>query len=162
MERIEKLQRDDVFLSLLRQIETAEQDRVFCRHGLPHLLDVARLMWIDVLEHGRDIAKPVVYAAALLHDTGRAAQYRNSALDHDTASLEDCRGILARAGFSADEAQMILQAIAHHGDRITPDAQLPPLSALLRRADGASRPCAFCPAADECYWDAQRRNTVIL
>lgn len=162
MHRIALLQQDETFRSLLRQIETAEADRKFCRHGLTHLLDVARLAWIDVLEHGYDLPKAGVYAAALLHDLGRAAQYAGRAQDHDVAALEDCREILARAGFAPEEIPPILTAIEQHGDKTSPNAQLPLLSAVLRRADGASRPCAFCAAAAECYWTAERRNFTIL
>ncbi len=43
----------------------------YCRHGLEHLLDVARISYIQVLEDGLDYDENVLYAAALLHDIGK-------------------------------------------------------------------------------------------
>ena len=59
----------------LEQIEKWEKERQFCRHGIGHFLDVARLTYIHCLEAGVDVGKDVVYAAALLHDIGRYRQY---------------------------------------------------------------------------------------
>ena len=154
MQRIARLQLDSDFRSLLQQIEDSEHSRIFCRHGLAHLLDVARIAWIEALEQNLLLEKPVVYAAALLHDLGRAL---NQA-DHDTAALDICRKILVRIGFSESETACILQAIIAHGDKHTPDEQLPPLCAVIRRADGLSRPCYACAASEECYWPDARRN----
>lgn len=161
MNRIHALQADERFLALLNQIEEAEKDRIFCRHGLSHLLDTARIAWIDALEKGLSLDKASVYAAALLHDLGRAPEF-GPAADHDTAALEDCRQILSRAGFAPKAAAEILCAVRDHGDKRTPDAMLPPLSAVIRRADGLSRPCWKCAAAEECYWSATRRNGHII
>lgn len=154
MEKIAVLQRDEEFLSLLRRIEESERDRIFCRHGLTHLLDSARIAWIDVLENRLPLDKPVVYAAALLHDLGRA--YGQT--DHSAAALDACRRILLRSGFDSGEAEEILLAIRSHGEKSAPDDELSLLSAVIRRADGRSRPCYACPAAGECYWPDARRN----
>lgn len=161
MNRFEKLQQDPMFVQLLNEIEAAEENRPFCRHGLPHLLDTARIAWIDALENSLPLDKSIVYAAALLHDLGRAPRYAGKG-DHDTAALDDCRDMLSRSGYASDEIAAILAAVAAHGDKHTPDSHLPLLSALLRRADGASRNCWHCPAADECNWTAQRRNNTTL
>lgn len=154
MQRIAQLQQDPDFRSLLQQIEESERDRIFCQHGLAHLLDVARIAWIDTMERHLTLEKPVVYAAALLHDLGRALD----PADHDTAALTICRAILTRCGFDASDIASILQAIAAHGDKHTPPEQLPPLCAVIRRADGLSRPCYACAAAHACYWPDARRN----
>ena len=71
MERIAAIAESELFTRCLAGIEAAEVDRVFCRHGLPHLLDVARIAWILNLERGCGLRRDVVYAAALLHDIGK-------------------------------------------------------------------------------------------
>lgn len=52
MPRVDALMRHPRFACDLARLEELERDRPWCRHGLPHLLDVARIMWIAALEHG--------------------------------------------------------------------------------------------------------------
>ena len=49
MKRINAIMRHPLFVQQLTLLEELEAQRPFCRHDLTHLLDVARLMWIDVL-----------------------------------------------------------------------------------------------------------------
>ena len=65
------------FLFLLESINEYEKDRKFCRHGIKHLLDTARIMYIIKLEDDLPFDKDMIYAAALLHDIGRYEQYKN-------------------------------------------------------------------------------------
>ena len=53
-ERYNRIVRNEEFNRLLDGIETLEADRIYCRHGLEHLLDVARISYIQVLEDGLD------------------------------------------------------------------------------------------------------------
>ena len=41
-ERYNRIVRNEEFNRLLDEIEALEADRIYCRHGLEHLLDVAR------------------------------------------------------------------------------------------------------------------------
>ncbi len=50
MEYVDKLLRETEYLNYVEKLERLEADRVFCRHGLGHLLDTARIAWIRVLE----------------------------------------------------------------------------------------------------------------
>lgn len=50
MERIDKVMNHPVFRDTMEKIEQAEIDRFFCRHGLNHALDVARIFYILLLE----------------------------------------------------------------------------------------------------------------
>lgn len=155
MHRIDNILRHPRFSGLLAQIEACEANRIFCRHGLAHLTDVARIAWIDVLENAYPLQKHTVYAAALLHDLGRAAQYAGLG-NHDTAALAEQEQILRDAGFGAADTTDILAAIAAHGsdsDHL--------LSRVLYRADKLSRPCHSCSAAAECYWPDEKRNRTI-
>lgn len=156
MKRIEHILTDSRFRSLLAQIELAEHDRIFCCHGLNHLTDVARIAWIDVLENSLPLDKPVVYAAALLHDLGRAAEYAGQG-DHNTAAMTQQRALLLTAGFSDADTERILCAIADHRSAV--DSEL--LTRVLKRADRLSRPCHTCPAAADCYWPPEKRNRTI-
>lgn len=156
MERLDSILRHPVFLKEQEAIEALEQDRIFCRHDLAHLLDVARLMTIYALEEGLDIPRDVVYAAALLHDIGRGEQYRTGT-PHDQAGAAMARGILADCGYSPDEQGRIVDAIGSHR-AVQQDA---PLGALLYRADKKSRPCYRCKAAGECNWPMEKRNLTL-
>ena len=93
MPRVDAIWANPLFQENLAAIEAAETQRVYCRHGLSHLLDVARTAWIINLEGGFGLARDVVYAAALLHDIGRAAEY-SEGISHDVAGVEIARRIL--------------------------------------------------------------------
>ena len=86
-ERYNRIVRNEEFNRLLDEIEALEADRIYCRHGLEHLLDVARISYIQVLEDGLDYNKNILYAAALLHDIGRAAEYRGAGSHGEAGAL---------------------------------------------------------------------------
>ncbi len=115
--RVDALVRSATFRRALASIEEAERERPWCRHGLAHLLDVARIAWIDALEHGLPLSKDVVYAAALLHDIGRAAQYACGE-PHDVAGCRMAAEMLdelpAALRYAADERACIVAAVAGH------------------------------------------------
>lgn len=78
MPRVDALVCHPRFARDLAHLEELERDRPWCRHGLSHLLDVARIMWIAVLEHGWDASAGhevagVGSSARGTYDTGTAA-----------------------------------------------------------------------------------------
>ena len=163
MERVDAIWRHPVYRQQLTRIEELEQDRTFCRHGAPHLLDVARVMWIGVLEEGLadELPRDVVYATALLHDIGRAAQY-DMEEPHDIAGVRIAREIMGTVedgcAFSPAEQELIVDAIgAHRGGAKAATT----LARLLYRADKLSRPCFACAARPECNWPEEKRNHAI-
>ncbi|MDO4436819.1 MAG: HD domain-containing protein [Coriobacteriaceae bacterium] len=105
------------FQVALEGIERAERDRVYCRHGFGHLLDVARIAWILNLERGCAFERELVYAAALLHDIGRGAQYATGE-PHDEAGSRVAAAILdelpAESRFPEREREAILAAVRGH------------------------------------------------
>ena len=153
MDRVNELMRHPVFSEHLTRLETLEQTRYFCRHGLPHLLDVARMMWIAALERQLPLSREVVYATALLHDLGRVEQIEKG-IPHHQASAQLAARILPDAGFGEVEIAQIQAAIASHrsdgGENI--------LGQLLFWADKKSRACRMCPAKDECNWPDEKKN----
>lgn len=156
MERVDRVLGHPEFRRRLAELTELERDRIFCRHGLDHLLAVARLMLILSREERLEFPKERLYATALLHDVGRGAQYRTG-VPHVQAGVPIAEGILADCGFGPEEREEILTAISAHSD----GADDAPLSRLLYRADKLSRPCFACPAADRCNWSHKEKNLTL-
>lgn len=156
MERIGNIGLHPVFVREYEKIQVAEQTRVFCNHTLSHFLDVARLMYIWNLEDGALLSRDVIYAAALLHDLGRARQYEDGT-PHEQGSSILAGEILPECGFTPEEIQQVQAAILSHRNR-TADSKL---GDYLYRADKASRNCFDCPARSDCNWPETRKNTHI-
>lgn len=74
MPRIDYICANGLFRRHLGNIAQLESGRIFCRHGIDHLLDVARIMWIKNLEEDLEFDREVIYATALLHDIGKDEQ----------------------------------------------------------------------------------------
>ncbi len=146
------------FLNLLSQINEAESDRIYCKHGIEHLLDVARAAHILNLEKGLGIPKETVYGAALMHDIGRYAQYSGEK-EHHISGAEAAKSILPRCGFSAEETAVIADAVRSHRAGIqNPDT----LSGVIAAADKSTRLCMLCPAADTCKWKDGDKNIDLI
>ena len=155
MERVNRIWNHPLWRQTLRELEDAEQDRIFCRHGLSHLLDVARMAYIENLEQGWNIPKEQIYAAALLHDIGRDVQYQQG-IPHELAGIPIAKVILQDCGFLEGEQQNILSAIGGHRNRDIKTAET--LAGLIYRADKLSRNCSFCPASPQCNWPEEKKN----
>ena len=156
MERANRILSHPDFQRELAALEELERNRPFCRHGLPHLLDVARLMRIYALEEELNLPVDILYAAALLHDLGRGEEYRTGT-PHELAGTKLANAILKDCGFLPWEQTMIAHAISHHRGLEQDNA----LSRLLYRADKRSRPCYSCKAAWECNWPMEKRNLTL-
>lgn len=170
MERIDRILQHKRFQECRQQITQAEVHRIYCKHGLEHSMDVARIAYILSLENneeGQALEKEIIYAMALLHDLGRSMEYRNGQSHHE-AGVEIAGEILRDCGFTETEIAWITGAIAAHkyaetetvpeergsiGDRYR---------SILYRADKLSRNCFDCPAADTCYWPMEKRNHGII
>lgn len=154
MERVNAVLRHPVFMEALRCIEEQEAGRVFCGHGMEHLIDVARIAWILCLESGAGIDRELVYAAALLHDIGRCRQYEYGT-PHELASTGIASEVLPDCGYGEAEVALIIGAIRGHRRETETSAGF---NALLYRADKLSRRCFDCPTRDECYWPVQNEE----
>ena len=156
MDSVNDILRHPVFSEHLTRLDTLEQTRYFCRHGLPHLLDVARMMWIAALERQLPLSREVVYATALLHDLGRVEQIEEG-IPHHQASAQLVARILPDAGFNDAEIALIQAAIASHRS----DGGENNLGQLLYWADKKCRACWVCPAKEECNWPDEKKNLEI-
>lgn len=154
MERLDAIWNHPVFRAELTRLERMEQDRIYCRHGMPHLLDVARTAYILNLERQAKIPRDVLYAAALLHDIGRAVQYETGT-PHEQAGEPIARAILQESAFTAEEQSAILECVRNHHGRTFGGTCL---YDLIFEADKRSRPCFACAAEDSCKWTEQQKN----
>lgn len=145
MDRINRIVEDFEFKDFVRKNQQSEETRIFCRHDMAHYLDVCRIAWILNLERSLKLNKEVVYAAGLLHDTGRWLEYQTGE-DHAKASARLALPILKRCGFTAEESAVIQGAIGAHRRR----DHASDLSRILYEADKKSRMCLSCDAKGQC------------
>lgn len=173
MERVNKLLHHPDFIKNLNHLEALEINRIYCHHGLSHLLDVARIACL--LQYKKIDSSPIVsfsdeivYASALLHDIGRVLQYEQN-IPHETAGLSLAKQILQDCNFTISEQDLILDAIQFH--RINMDCinntyyhteKATALRCLLHNADKLSRNCFACAAANDCYWPNSKKNWGII
>ncbi len=155
MPAVDAIRRHPEFVDHMKRIRRAEAGREFCCHGMDHLLDVARIAYIRVLERKMPFRKETVYAAALLHDLGKAEQYECGE-PHEVAGARVATAILMDIeGFSALEKTAVVAAVAQHRAY---DDNASPLGKLLYEADKASRQCFDCPAREACDWLPEKMN----
>ena len=155
MKRIQLILKDKDFIYSQKRVSELEAGRIFCCHGMDHLMDVARISWILTLEAGAPYTKEVVYAAGLLHDIGKYLQYEDGTPHHESGQ-KMAEHVLARTGFDASEIKIITEAIYHHRKLVCEDRQS--LNYILYMADKLSRPCYSCAARAECNWPEAQMN----
>jgi len=155
MERVNRIIRHETFIGELRKLGRLESDRIYCRHDIDHLLSVARVAYIAALEEELPVKKDMIYAAALLHDIGRASQYETG-IPHDQAGTLIAETVLYDCGFDEREVHDILDAIGHH--RSAGEAETMPLAKLICYADKKSRACFACKAQSSCIWQMEKKN----
>lgn len=154
MKKCSRILHNEKFRNLLFQIDEAEKDRIYCRHDISHLMDVARAGYIINLEKNLNIPKEIIYAAALLHDIGRPAQYKEGIYHHE-AGAEAAEDILPQCGYNPEETKLIAQAIRTH--RSAPK-KIETLGDVIAEADKRTRMCMLCKASDTCKWKDDEKN----
>lgn len=149
-----KIIENTLFKKAMETITHKEETRIFCRHGIEHCLDVARIAYILTLENNLNISKDMLYSAALLHDIGRAFDDA----EHNKKGVDIAEKILTECDYSTEEISEIKSAILNHRK----DTKLlNNLSDIISKADKLSRQCYNCKAQTECYWTEERRNKYI-
>ena len=149
MDRVNAILCHPRFAAEVKRLTDIEKDRVFCGHGMDHLIDVARLAYILNLTSGQNADKELLYAAALLHDIGRRRQYEDGT-PHEIESARIAETVLPECGFDETETNQILEAILSHRSETGEKQGFP---GLLYRADKLSRRCFDCAAGSECDWE---------
>lgn len=165
MEFVDKLIGNPVYIEYLKEIETAEAQRMFCCHGMAHFLDVARIAYIYNLEEKLGLEKEMIYLTALLHDIGRAREYKTG-IPHEQASSEIAVSLLCELDYPEEKAVMIVRAIADHRNRnlqnICSGETSEQLNIIINMADKQSRNCFFCKAYEMCNWSPDKKNKFII
>ena len=158
MEKARKILQHSLFQKYMNANAEKEADRIFCRHNMEHVLDVARIAYILDLEEGYGLSKELIYAASLLHDVGRHVQYETGE-KHAFVGARLAESILEDCGFDEVEVQAVVSAIYTHGDKKIISERS--LNGLIARADQLSRACYVCEAADLCNWSEERKNKTL-
>ncbi len=156
MQRCDKIINHPLYKEYLGRIAEMEKNRRFCGHDMTHFLDTARIAYILILENKLEIEKPIIYAAALVHDIARCEE--TQIMCHDEASARFAERILPECGFSDSETFAIAEAVRAH--RVAPSDRST-LGGVLYTADKLSRRCFECKAYDECNWSNDKRNNNI-
>ena len=160
MKKVENILNDPFYHECLAKNARHELNRRFCRHDFQHMLDVARISYILLLESGEtgrlfeacgqpgiNSVKEIVYASGLVHDIARWRQYETGE-DHGEAGAELAGPLLRRAGFGPGEMEVIAAAVREHR---TGAEKSTLLGKRLCLADDLSRPCFQCRVREECY-----------
>ncbi|MDI6812129.1 MAG: HD domain-containing protein [Desulfitobacteriaceae bacterium] len=151
MERLNRMIQGEAFREHLVRTQAEEKERIYCKHGMDHLLGVARIAYAYLLEREEVSSKPqfkeLVYAAALLHDLGRWVEYKTGE-DHAQASVRLAKPLLIEAGFQVDEVETILDAIMEHRQET---GHTSVLARALALADDWARDCGNCSAQGTCH-----------
>ncbi|MEB3429873.1 HD domain-containing protein [Citroniella saccharovorans] len=140
----------------LKEIENFEKERYFCRHDLSHFLDVARIFTILIQREKLDIKFDIIYSAALLHDIGRALEYKDG-ISHDLASIQIAKELLKETSFTKEEIKIIISLIENHRNKTYTNS----LESLFYKADKLSRECFNCKAIGLCKWSDEKKNLKI-
>lgn len=155
MENVNKLLEDREYQQQIKQLEELEKERVYCGHGVEHLLAVARIAQLENLESGWNMKKESIYLAALLHDLGRIEEYLQG-IPHDKAGEKKAEYFLNKLNLTTEEKQEIAGAVSGHRNKGKRQEQS--LAELIKRADKSSRNCRFCKAYDTCKWSEKAKN----
>lgn len=156
MENVNKILNHIKYKVLLNELNELEKDREYCKHNLEHFLDVARISYIDVLEKGLNYKKEVIYSIALLHDIGRVYEY-NMGIDHHEASATIAGEILKDIDFLESDKNLVIKCIKEHRKE-----SLDELSKIIYKSDKLSRNCFNCSVYNDCYWDENKKNKIII
>ena len=161
MERLNTVLRHPLYQQYYEELREEERDRIFCCHQMEHLLDVARIAYIRNLENNLGYSKELLYTTAILHDIGKALQYKQK-IPHEVAGEEIAREILETLpennAFTQEEQDWILEAVRGHRRKC---AGMTEAACLFYESDKRSRNCFACPVSEMCNWNEEEKNKEI-
>jgi uncharacterized protein len=158
MKLVHDLLRDEVYKDYIERNFQAEQTRIYCKHTFQHMLSVARITYILMMESGEfstwikkntfdnQKGKEIIYLAALLHDIGRWEEYITGE-SHAFISARYAEVILKKIGLFDAEITICTDAISEHRTSCFPATVL---GKNLQMADKISRECWSCEASYSC------------
>lgn len=158
MDKVNKILKDKLYQEKFNRIAELEKDREFCNHTMEHFIDVARIAYILNLEKDLGFRKDIIYAAAMLHDIGRADEY-DKGIPHHIAGADISKKILHSIdGFSETDIKDIINAIIEHRSSSEHTTKL---GELIYKSDKLSRCCFNCPASSKCNWSEEKKNNYL-
>lgn len=153
MNKINEIITHPLFIEKLREIEVYERNRKFCKHDISHYFEVNKIMMELNIKHKLGYSDEMICGGALLHDLGKAIQYKDGT-NHQEAGIEIAKRILKDCQYDNEEIEIICLAISEHSGFDTKQGY----SELLRKSDKLSRRCFECKATLECKWPEKMRN----
>jgi len=160
MEKVNQLLDDKEYREQLQKLEELEKQRHYCKHGIEHLLAVARIAQLRNQQEEWRLDKESIYLAALLHDLGRIEEYEEG-IPHHLAGTRKAERFLKKLNVPKEQRLQILKAVSIHRKE-QEGFQENRLGRLLAEADKASRNCRFCQAYQTCKWDEEKKNRKLL
>ena len=158
MDRVNKILEHPLYKSKFNKIQELEKTREFCNHTMEHFIDVARIAYIINLEECMGLKKDIIYAAALLHDIGRADEYENG-ISHSKAGSIIANSILSSINeFEENEINDIISAIKEHRSMCEHTTNL---GMLIYKSDKLSRCCFNCKSNEKCNWSEDKKNNYL-
>lgn len=158
MKYVERLLADTDYLEQMKLLEELEKERRFCRHGLSHVLDVARIAWIEVLEQHLPFEKEEIYLVALLHDMGRIQEYQEG-IPHHVSGVMQTEIFLDKISYPAEKRSRMMSVVEKHREK---DKLNDDFINIIKQADNSSRNCFYCEVSSECKWSTERKNKTII
>ncbi|MDO4393715.1 MAG: HD domain-containing protein [Bacillota bacterium] len=163
MERLQRIYEHPVYARELKKLEADEQERRFCRHGMNHIMDVARICCIYCMRDGiidnENLSPELIYATAMLHDIGRHSENCDG-IPHEDAGASIAEAVMRDCGFKKEEIIWAINGIKDHR-RSEASNEVDVMNRFadnLRLADKKSRPCYRCDVRDECKWHSDKMN----
>ena len=159
MTRVNQLLEHEDYISYMEKIDGLEKERLFCKHGFEHGLNVARIAYAYLLEKEELLlTKESIYTAAFLHDIGRWVEYQTGE-DHAEVSARLALPLLEACQFSSEDIQVILKGIREH--RRHRENNLSLLGEALALADDWARDCRHCPVQPLCHKHNPEMNQIM-
>lgn len=159
MKYVEQLLSNERYQSLTNQLELLERERIFCKHGFEHGLDVARIAYIMNLEMSLGQEKEEIYLSALLHDIGRIQEYQNGT-DHQEASVQIAEELLEEIDYPKEKREPVLKRVREHR-HLSLEQQEITVDNFFWFADKKARNCFLCKQQKDCNWAKSKRTGTI-
>lgn len=189
MKRVDAILTDPSFLKRIDAIEEGEADRVYCKHGMEHILSVARIAyelymelyidWLDNEWHHTDMVKDETinemnddiernfwnkeYMKEIIYSTALLHDIGRCSKYEETMSHREAGPIIARP--ILERTGFTYGEIGNICEAIKLHGTVPKdegsLAGILYRADKLSRLCFRCPSKDECNWNEEKKNSTL-
>ena len=188
MERFNKVLSDESFRKRIRAIEEGETEREFCKHGMEHLMAVARIAYSLYLEcyidrkNSEDGKTTEMVQEESIVDLNDDIEWHfwdkdymkeilyTTAILHDIGRCSNYEETMSHREAGTIIARPILtRAGFSYGEiddicnAIRHHGTVPEdegsLDGIIYRADKLSRECFNCDAEDDCNWDDSKKNS---